>query len=534
MCEFCSNTYHLSNMKWGTGEYGTPGGQVYWSFALTAGNGFGFEAQISNADHQQAIRAAFQAWENVADIDFVEITDSGQTDIRLGWDTIDGPFGVVGEASTSGSRTTSTLFSMTEAEIRFDMAENWTTGSAGANEVGLYQVALHEIGHAIGLNHVSDPNTIMHASNISGLSGLATGDIQGAQLMYGGGNSTTPPPDPDPDPTPDPDPGNNDPGNNDPGTTDPGTGSGGGAPGRDPSPIADPLTPMAATSGSDTFIARGGNEVIDGEGGTDTLEVSGERSEYTLTLSADGIVLTDRAGRDGSDTLVSIERVDFQTGSSSEGSVLPLDQLDGVTLLSDEQFTQIVELYIAYFNRAPDAVGLAFWGNAFAEGLTMEEMAQLFIDQDETRDMYPDDLSNEDFATQVYTNVLGRIPDPDGFDFWVGVLDAGEVSRDTFILSVLEGARADVPQGASPDFVDQMLDDREYLINKTEIGANFAVHKGMSDTEAAAEIMAIFTGTPGSMIDANTAINRRFDDVSGTTDGEFLMPIVGVIDDPMA
>ncbi len=527
MCEFCSNTYHLSNMKWGTGEYGTAGGQVYWSFALTAGTGFGFEAQISNAAHQQAIRAAFQAWENVADIDFVEVADGAQTDIRLGWDSIDGPFGVVGEAATSGSRTTSSLFSMTEAEIRFDMSETWTTGTAGPNEVGLYQVALHEIGHAIGLNHVSDANSIMKASNISGLSGLSTGDIQGAQLMYGGGSSTTP------DPTPDPQPGA--------GTGDTGGGTGdnptvGGIADREPSPIVDPepLTPLVATDSSDTFTARAGDEVINGGGGTDTLEVSGEQSEYTLTLSTDGIILTDRAGRDGTDTLVSIERLDFQTPSNASGTVLPLDQFDGVTDLSEDDFTQIVELYIAYFNRAPDAVGLAFWGNAFADGLSMEEMAALFIDQEETRDMYASDLSNEDFATQVYTNVLGRVPDAEGFDFWVGVLDSGAVGRDTFILSVLEGARADVPQGASREFVEQMLDDREYLVNKTEIGANFAVHKGMSDTEAAAEIMAMFTGTPGSMITANVAIERRFDDVSGASDGEFLMPIIGVIDDPMA
>ena len=30
--------------------------------------------------------------------------------------------------------------------------------------------------------------------------------------------------------------------------------------------------------------------------------------------------------------------------------------------------------------------------------------------------------ANQEFAATVYENVLGRLPDVDGFDFWVGLL----------------------------------------------------------------------------------------------------------------
>ena len=43
---------------------------------------------------------------------------------------------------------------------------------------------------------------------------------------------------------------------------------------------------------------------------------------------------------------------------------------------------QVAELYVATFNRAPDAAGLAYWVNS---ALTIEEIAQSFFDQPETQ-----------------------------------------------------------------------------------------------------------------------------------------------------
>ena len=277
--------------------------------------------------------------------------------------------------------------------------------------------------------------------------------------------------------------------------------------------VADVLT---GDAGDDTLKGGGGDDVLNGGEGLDTAFFSGNQANYTLTLSPAGLSVTDRRdGGEGTDLLTDIEFLDFGGQSSS----FDLTQFAGPTSLSEEVFESFIELYIAYFNRAPDAVGLNFWGTAYANGTSLEEMATLFIDQDETREVYAPGTSNEDFARSVYHNVLGRTPDQEGFDFWVKTLDDGSVARDQFILEVLRG-------------VNEGTDDRLYLDSKVDLGAYFAVHKGMSGLENAADVMALFDGTAEGLEVAVGAIDDLYEAASDPEGGEFLMPLVGVLDDP--
>lgn len=285
-------------------------------------------------------------------------------------------------------------------------------------------------------------------------------------------------------------------------------------------------------SGNDVLIGGRGNDLLNGGGGIDTAEFSGSQSSYTVTLSANNTTIQDRrSGENELDTLVSVEFLDFDTNF---GGAEIFNLYSGATGLSASNFESFIELYIAYFNRAPDAVGLNFWGTAFANGTTFEQMATFFIDQDETRATYPGGTTNNEFATSVYNNVLGRTPDQAGIDFWVGALDGGQVTRDQFILDALRGAKSELKPELGQDFVNQQLADRAYLENKTDIGAYFAVHKGMSDVANASAVMAIFNGSQSSITAAVAATDGHFADALNAANGEFLMPLVGVLDDPFA
>ena len=159
-------------------------------------------------------------------------------------------------------------------------------------------------------------------------------------------------------------------------------------------------------------------------------------------------------------------------------------------------------------------------------------MALLFAGQAETRAIYSENTSNEEFATIVYGNVLGRGPDQAGLEFWVSALDSGAVSRDQLIMDVLEGVNARLNLELGYEFAQQQLDDRMYLANKVDIGAHFSVHRGMSDIDNATAAMELFDGSQASINLAVTAIDAFYDDASDPLTGEFLLQVVGVMDCP--
>ena len=233
----------------------------------------------------------------------------------------------------------------------------------------------------------------------------------------------------------------------------------------------------------------------------------------------------------GTVDLTNFEFLDFGTEMPLFDGPMDLAAFGGYTGLSAEEFGAFIEIYVAYFNRAPDAVGLAFWASAYADGTSLQDISQMFADQPEPLATYPAEPTNLRFAADVYENVLGRLPDIDGLRFWTEKLEAGEVSRGEFIYEVLQGVKAPAEAGATQEFIDRKAADQAYLDAKTDIGMEFAVNHGMSNVDDAAFVMAMFDGTQGSFDDAVEAIETLFGAAQDPVNGEFLMPLVGVNDD---
>lgn len=300
---------------------------------------------------------------------------------------------------------------------------------------------------------------------------------------------------------------------------------------------------LRGEEGDDTLEGGAGDDQLRGDVGVDTAVFEGDQSNYSLSISSNEITITDRrVDGQGSDELRDIEILDFGTELAIFGDgPMSLDTFDDAASLSASEFSSIVELYIAYFNRAPDAIGLNFWASSFARGeVDVAQMAELFFDQPETRAAYTDVLDATGsqisdipaFVTAVYSNVLGRAFDEEGRDFWVGALESGGITTGAFIGEIIKGAKADPASDASQDFIDQQLVDQQYLADKTDVGVHFAVINGMSDTDNAAATMSLFTGSQESINAAVDESNQFLVAAESSSDGEFLMPLVGVLDDP--
>ena len=296
---------------------------------------------------------------------------------------------------------------------------------------------------------------------------------------------------------------------------------------------------LSGGGGDDTFEGGAGNDTLEGGEGTDTARYSGDQDSYTLQITPNGFVLDDRrdAG-DGTDTLEGFEFLDFEGGSYFDGgagdlTLFDLRQFADFATLEESDFRTFVEMYIAYFDRAPDAVGLYFWGTVLAKGqLTLEQIADDFFTQPETQAAYPDLSDNTGFAQQVYQNVLGREFDQDGLDFWVGVLDSGAYSKSQFILDLLEGVYAPPQPEDSAETIAQRALDAQYLETKTDLGIYYSVILGMSDVEDARDSMDLFDGTPAGILAARAEMDADYAEALDPANGEFLMPLVGVVDDP--
>ncbi|MCK0152037.1 fasciclin domain-containing protein [Marivita sp. S6314] len=280
---------------------------------------------------------------------------------------------------------------------------------------------------------------------------------------------------------------------------------------------------VSAGGGDDTITGGPGDDVIVGGDGEDTAVVTGDLNDFGFAFGPGGIAQTDKANGDtGTDILNDVEFVQFDDGR------LNLSVLDGAVNLSPDQLQLLTELYVAYFDRAPDAGGLLFWGTSLNNGVTLPEIAALFFDQPETQAKMPADLSSGEFVDLAYRNFLERDPDQPGKDFWVSNLEAGTVSRPEFMLALIEGARADT---GSPDDVRTIED-------KGDIGVSFALINGLNNVDDAEAVMAAYMldDRAAALAEAQSLIAEAADDANGVGGGEteFTFQLVGVIDDPFA
>lgn len=101
---------------------------------------------------------------------------------------------------------------------------------------------------------------------------------------------------------------------------------------------------------------------------------------------------------------------------------------------------QTARLFLAFFNRTPDADGWVYWNDRIiSHRARLKVIAESFSNSTEFQQRYGT-VSNREFIRLMYRNVMDRAPDRDGYDYWLGHLNSGRMTRGDVMAYFSESA----------------------------------------------------------------------------------------------
>lgn len=215
-------------------------------------------------------------------------------------------------------------------------------------------------------------------------------------------------------------------------------------------------------AGADTFLVRPGDgqdRIQDFDAAQDTILVS---AAFGFT-SAEDVLGTVERPFSNVDRVVLDDATAIEALHPTNGDRLTAANIRIAESPADpEAEADVAKVYLGYFGRAPEPAGLAFWLGEFAAGLNegktreqvLDDIAEAFRLGSEAQALFPllapgaaaaatrSDI--EAFVTAVFDNLFNRNPSPDGLAFWADDL-AGRIGDDRnvgdIIVDIISGAR---------------------------------------------------------------------------------------------
>ncbi|MBP8936864.1 MAG: DUF4214 domain-containing protein [Agrobacterium sp.] len=180
----------------------------------------------------------------------------------------------------------------------------------------------------------------------------------------------------------------------------------------------------------------------------------------------------------------------------------------------------VTQLYIGYYDRAPDPEGLSYWIARINAGVSLADVANSFATSPEAVATYPffafpELVTAENFLKSVYLNLFGRAIDADGLAYYSDKLASGATPVGQILAEIIGNATTN--EGSA---------DQAYLANKVTVGLAWTTAAANTsnfkyDAAAASSANSILDGvdaTAASVTAAGSQIDSFFSTiVTGTT-----------------
>lgn len=167
-----------------------------------------------------------------------------------------------------------------------------------------------------------------------------------------------------------------------------------------------------------------------------------------------------------------------------------------------DYYNVVQKIYVGYFGRPADAGGLTYFaerfltlgapttiesmGTAYAANAGIRAQIDVFGTSAESAALYPGD--NGTFMDAVYRNLFGREADPAGKAFWVGQLDAGNVTRANAAVNIMAGA-----QGSDIEIVNKKTTVASYFTSALVSPTQQLAYSGLEANVGVRQMLATVT-----------------------------------------
>lgn len=190
---------------------------------------------------------------------------------------------------------------------------------------------------------------------------------------------------------------------------------------------------VVGNTAANHFDVRSGNWLIHGDdaattstsGKSDTMQLSGRMTDYLISQTTlDGQRLVTLIGPDTQVQASGIEHFEFADGTLHQ--------------TTDQAVADLYALYQAAFDRAPDFNGLNYWLNLLHSGTRLEKVTEDFVRSNEYIGQHGANISDPNFVTDLYHNLLNRAPDQAGLDYWTEQIQTNAATRGDVIAGFIK------------------------------------------------------------------------------------------------